>query len=460
MIGAASAYALETTRKRREEEEAQAAAARAQLGGHSGQHLTKEEKREQKAEQSRAHDEKVQERKERQSWANPAAEKARLKAEAARDAAYLASLEQQKQAAYTPPPAGISPEAQAAYLHGGAAAQGWINNNVTDLRATYVEQEKQRKEAMRNLEEKKRIEGEREGRKEQLQLLRNFNSQKAKEWAEEQAVVNTPRPPKPLSLPGAEFAAKVVKGVQNFAVKTITGVQNFSTKAVEKVNEKLEDGKEWAVNKIETVKQNLTEPYRYLKNVNPPSWLSISGGPSLFEQNVFSNDYIGLSSGTGGFWKRFFYETQTVKLTAATTATRNPDGIVGIDITECKLSVDLGKNFTVSVKPGSATVDATIKHPTTDPNHYTEDVYGLDSDFMALSFVTATNDVTINQSLSTSDFEVKDVQTLEGKIRRLKGQGPLLVLACIAAAIWIGEALIVIVPFLPKLGEILKGVLH
>ncbi len=98
-IGAATAYALDATRKRKEAEEVQAAQARAQAGGHAGQHLTKEEKKEQKAKQAEAHDQKVKDREESQSWENPAKEKALLKEQAERDQAYQQQQAMQQAAA-------------------------------------------------------------------------------------------------------------------------------------------------------------------------------------------------------------------------------------------------------------------------------------------------------------------------------------------------------------------------
>ncbi len=89
-IGAASAYAFEATRKRKEAEEAQAAQARAEMA--RPVHLSKSEK----AERAQAHEEKVKERKEQQSWDNPAQEKAKLKEQAERDAAYQQWLQQQR----------------------------------------------------------------------------------------------------------------------------------------------------------------------------------------------------------------------------------------------------------------------------------------------------------------------------------------------------------------------------
>ncbi len=121
-IGAATAYAVDATRKgKKAKAKAQAARAR--------QHLTKEEKKEQKAKQAEAHDEKVQDRRERQAWENPAQEKAKLKE---RERAYQEWLQQQKNLP-PPMPTGISPDAQQAFLHGGPSAQGWITANAQQL---------------------------------------------------------------------------------------------------------------------------------------------------------------------------------------------------------------------------------------------------------------------------------------------------------------------------------------
>ncbi len=331
-------------------------------------------------------------------------------------------------------------------MHGGAAAQGWINANAPQLQQAYVKQQEQQKEAAQKWAEKKKAEEQAAKQAEKLANLSDYS-------AEKQDVVQNPRPPKVVGLPGAEFAAQVVTAVQNFSVKVIDTVNQKSEDVKQWAQTKYDEAKDTVKTKIEEVKKILNEPFGYLKKSNPPPWLSISGGASLLEQDLFSNDYIGLSSGTGGFWKRFFYEKQTVKYSASTTGTRNPNGFVEVDVTEGKTSVELGK-LTIYGKPLTAEIGFTIKNINPDdPYHYTEDVYALDYGWMSSGWITATNKVTIEPS-STSDFEIKTTETIEGKIRKIKGEGPVMI---IVGAVALYYAWPVILPFLPEIKKLIPA---
>jgi hypothetical protein len=170
--------------------------------------------------------------------------------------------------------------------------------------------------------------------------------------------------------------------------------------------------------------------------------------------NWFSSDYVGLSSGGGSIWKRFFYEKQTIKHTISVTGTRNPNGFIEVDVTEGKTSIELGK-LTIYGKPLTAEIGVTIKQEAEDPNHYAENVYALDYGWMSSSWITARNEVEINEALSTSDFEVKTTETVEGKARKLKGIGPVMVIIGAAAFYWGWSVAPVLIPLiLPKIGEL------
>jgi len=186
VIGAATTYALDVTRKRKEAEEAQAAAVRAQVAHdkekRAENHMTEEEK----VERAKEHEEKVKERKEQEEWANLSREeKEVLKQQEERDLAYQQKLYQQwlaNQQAATPPqpPPGISPEAVAAYYHGGEDARKWINNNVQALREDYVKQQVIDAEIARKKaeEKKKAAEAARAAEELQTNLAGYYNAEK------------------------------------------------------------------------------------------------------------------------------------------------------------------------------------------------------------------------------------------------------------------------------------------
>ncbi|MBN2118143.1 MAG: hypothetical protein JW730_16320 [Anaerolineales bacterium] len=95
-IAAATTYALDVTQKRKQAEEAQAERVRAQVAHDKAEWAEKHLTREEKAQRAEQHDQKVKERKEQQSWANPAKEKALLKEQEERDRAYQEQLQQEK----------------------------------------------------------------------------------------------------------------------------------------------------------------------------------------------------------------------------------------------------------------------------------------------------------------------------------------------------------------------------
>jgi hypothetical protein len=189
-IAAATAYALETTRKRKDAEAEQAAQVKAQIAHDKAERAEKQMTKEEKAKKVEAHDQKVQERKERQSWENPAQEKARLKEQEERDRAYQEQLRQQQlknlQATYSPPPSGVSPETQQAFLHGGGkGAQNWIKNNLLQLQQAYIKQQEDAKEINRKREEaKKRADAEAKRRADAIEANRRRDDAKKRAEAE------------------------------------------------------------------------------------------------------------------------------------------------------------------------------------------------------------------------------------------------------------------------------------
>lgn len=125
-----------------------------------------------------------------------------------------------------------------------------------------------------------------------------------------------------------------------------------------------------------------------------------------------------------------------------------------VDVTEGKTSIELGK-FTIYGKPLTAEIGFTIKQTIPDdPYHYAENVYALDYGWMSSSWITARNEVEINPS-STSDFEIKTTETVEGKARTIKGIGPVMVIVGVAA-LYLGWVVAPgLIPLFPKIKELL-----
>jgi hypothetical protein len=153
---AATAYALNATRKRKEAEEEQAAQVKAEVARSKAERAEKKQKQQ-------------------ENW----------------------NKQHPPQQNTPPPPSGISPDAQQAYMHGGASAQGWISANVPQLQQTYVKQQKQQKEAARKWAEKKKAEEQAAKNAKSLANLPGyFNSEKRAEPQVPPMCIHEPEEPK------------------------------------------------------------------------------------------------------------------------------------------------------------------------------------------------------------------------------------------------------------------------
>jgi len=200
------------------------------------------------------------------------------------------------------------------------------------------------------------------------------------------------------------------------------------------------------------------DSYTYLKNLNPPSWISISVGPSL-ERDLFSSEYVGWSPGTGGFWKCFFFEKQTLNISSSETGTRNPNGLIDVNLANGKLTFNLGKKLNVFVQPGSATIGGSIKHKiSVDQIDYTEDTIAYKLDWFSTSWISAHSEIHLNVGLSNENFRVIETDTVSGNVRKIKGGGPMLILAGVGVFFLGGEFAPWLIPAIPKLGDRLFGV--
>lgn len=199
-------------------------------------------------------------------------------------------------------------------------------------------------------------------------------------------------------------------------------------------------------------RSQLTKPesFGYLRKLNPPSWLSVSGGPSL-EIDLFSEKYIGIVNNNHTVLEEIpallFYEEQNLKISNTIKGTRNPNGVLDIDVTNGELTLSVG-NYEIFANPFNATIGVTIKTPNIDnPNMYTEDTFCHDYDFnwgwMTNSFVTAHSDVFIDTKQSNEDFLVERRETFEGEIHTVKTTGIMLTTGVVVGVIlfvgtWLG----------------------
>ncbi len=237
-ISAATAYALDATRKRKEAEAEQAARVKAEVARSKAERAEKQQKQQENynkqqtlAQAILAYQQKEQQKKEQQ-------------------AAYNAHMEEKM-----------------------AKRDQQDESNWVAAQATIKAKQ----------EEKKKAEEAAAKQAAMLAGLPGFSS-------ERQAVVHNPRPPKPKGLPGADFAAQIVKGVQDFSAQVVTAVQDFSVKTINWVNQKSEDVKQWAQTKYEEAKESVNQKwedakhqYKVIKKGLNQAWQNLTAPPIVRE---------------------------------------------------------------------------------------------------------------------------------------------------------------------------------
>jgi hypothetical protein len=209
-----------------------------------------------------------------------------------------------------------------------------------------------------------------------------------------------------------------------------------------------------------TVTPAKKEPYDWLKKLNPPSWLSISGDAN-FEKNLFSDKYIGVTNLNRGIGEILCYEEQNLKVSISEMGTRNPNGVVDINVTSGDLTLSMG-NYEFFANPFDAAIGITMKTPSiNNPNIYREDTLAHDWDFnwgwTTNSIVTSRTNVTIDTKLSSEGFQVEQRNTVEGEVRTVKTTGIALATVAVVAFIEVAVGGLTLEGVLVGAASILEG---
>jgi len=330
-----------------------------------------------------------------------------------RQAAAMQAYHASERASVEPPPVmptGLSPEAQQAFQHSSQGA-GWVVGNAKQLQEEYAEQL------------------EREAAS--AQIIKEEN----KPWSEMAwniitsifSGIGSSQSPKSTAIPTTTPTPSVTPiGIPLASITTPTPVDSPTSTPTISLITPVANPIAPGIPLVEDAGEKKPADWEWLKKLNPPSWLSISGEASL-GSNLFSDTFIGVTNVNRGIGEIMLYEEQNLKISNSVMGIRNPNGIVDINIANGNLTLSVG-NYELFANPFRATVGATVKTYSTDnPNSYREDTIAHDWDFnwgwMTNSFVASHTNVVIDTTRSNEEFQVELRETLEGEVRTVKTTG-------------------------------------